>query len=91
MRFKSFEIREYIGINAKGAKYEVVKWSETSEGKPFCWVVAFIRWNDKEPCWQFDVVGTRFIDDYENGLCEFIKKYLELADVIRENSEETDD
>lgn len=83
VRFKNFEIRECIGWNAKHAKYELVKWSNeklTSTGKRYCWVVAFIRWNEKEPCWQFDCVGMRFIDDYEEGLCEFVQRFMRFID-----------
>ena len=43
-------------------------------------MVAWIDWNDHEPCWEFSSVGTRFIDDYEDGLCEYIKKVLELLE-----------
>ena len=88
MKFKSFEIRKCVGINAKRNKYEVVKWSdEPLNGKPYCWVVAFIRWDEKEPCWEFDCVGTRFIDYYEDGLCEFIRKFIEVIDFVRKNEE----
>jgi hypothetical protein len=83
VRFKDFEIRECIGINAKSAKYELVKWSDKpleSTGRHYCWVDAFIRWNRKEPCWEFDCVGMRFIEDYEDGLCEFIQKFMEFID-----------
>lgn len=91
MKFKNFEIRECVGINAENAKYEVVKWREKPfDGKPYCWVIAFICWNDREPCWQFDCVGMRFIDDYEDGLCEFIRKYMELVDIIRERGSDNE-
>lgn len=81
--FKNFEIRECIEINARHAKYKVVKWSEKpleSTGRRFCWVIAFIRWNEKEPCWELDCVGMRLIDDYEEGLCEFIKRFMKFID-----------
>ena len=73
IRYKDFEIRK-----RNNGKYEIVKWSkERYNGKRFCWVIAFLNWNDKEPCWVLDGVGTRFIDDYENGLCEFIREFLD--------------
>ena len=74
MRYKNFEIRE---IRSQHPKYEIVRWFDTAHNeKPWCYVVAFIRWNPKEPCWVFESVGTRFIDDYENGLCEFISMFM---------------
>ena len=83
VRFKNFEIRECIGVNAKRNRYEVVKWSDKtleSTGRLYCWVVAFIRWNEKEPCWEFECVGMRFIDDYEEGLCAFIQRFMKFID-----------
>lgn len=83
VRFKNFEIRECIGRNKKHAKYELVKWSDKpmeSTGKHYCWVDAFIRWNEKESCWEFDCVGMRFIEDYEEGLCEFIRRFMRFID-----------
>lgn len=89
MRFKDFEIRP-----TKGTKYhdfEVVKWywSEIFQ-KECCYVLAWITWNAKEPCWEFKSVGMRFINDYEEGLCEYIKKFMELVDVTRQNLEDVD-
>ena len=48
----------------------------------------FIDDNDKEPCWEFKSVGTRFFEDYQDGLCEFILKWLELTDLTRKFTEE---
>ena len=83
MVFKGFEIRKYQG---NPEKYEVIKWS--SAAKEWCYVVAFIDWNKKEPCWEFRSVGMRFIEDYKEGLCEFIQKFMELVDAIRKEEGE---
>ena len=99
MKFKGFEIRSYVGLDGRTTegRYEVVKWYTTKspievtdactgEKKmrdTFCYVVAWITWNPKEPEWEFESVGMRFIDDYEDGLCEFIKQFVKLLDVIR--------
>ena len=96
MRFKDFEIRACKGVNARYHKFELVKWYKTNapvevinvetEEKvfksDFCYVVAFLNYNDREPCWKFESVGTRFIDDYVEGLCDYIKQFLKLIDVI---------
>ena len=99
MRFKNFEVLPYIGMNGKvePTRFQIVKWLKRDEpievtdlitgekkmSDTFSYVVAFIEWNNKEPCWEFTSVGTRFLEDYENGLCEYILKYLELLDAIR--------
>ena len=44
----------------------------------FCFSVAQIEWNEKEPCWEFSSVGTRFLEYYEEGLCEFNREWIEL-------------
>lgn len=85
MKFKNFEIRKLDNR----PWFEVVKWQdEHYSGKPWCYVVAFIKWDPKEPCWEFESVGMRFIDDYEEGLCEFIKKFMECVNVIKEYEDE---
>lgn len=84
MRFKDFEIRECTNTNDKYNNFELLKWYKNGE-KEFCYVVAFITWNPKEPCWEFQSVGMRFIDDYEDGLCEYVKKFMELVGVTYKN------
>ena len=98
MRFKDFEIRptQFIDGHTDPKKWDVVKWcdhdpilvhelttGETKYSTRSCYSVADIWWNDKEPCWEFQSVGTRFLEDYTEGLCEFILKWLELADLTR--------
>lgn len=103
MLFKDFEIRPYHDIKGEvdPKRFEVVKWVETEprevvDGRTgqkkistrFCFVVAWIWWNNKEPCWEFESVGTRFLEYYEEGLCEFIRKWLELTNLTRRFTEE---
>ena len=98
MKFKDFEIRptSYLDGHIDPKHWDVVKWYDhapwetidwvTSEKKistSSCYSVAHIWWNEKEPCWEFKSVGTRFLKDYVEGLCEFINKWLELADLTR--------
>lgn len=87
MRFKDFEIRPYCDTNTKSHTFELVKYYQY-QGREVCYVVAWIDWNKREPCWEFRSVGTRFIDDYEDGLCEYIKKFLELVDVVNRCKED---
>ena len=86
-RFKDFELRPCGEINGKHHTLELVKWCK-SNGEERCYVVAWIDWNDREPCWEFRSVGTRFIDDYEDGLCEYIKRSLKLLELINECDKE---
>lgn len=98
MKFKNFEIRPicFLDGHTDPKKWDVVKWydhdpirvldSATNTYKMStrsCYSVATIWWNEKEPCWEFESVGTRFLRDYEEGLCEFINKWLELVDLTR--------
>lgn len=86
-RFKDFEIVPCGEINSKHHDFELVKWYQYG-GKECCYVVAWIDWNDHEPCWEFCSVGTRFINDYVDGLCEYIKKVLSVLDVIKGHDKE---
>ena len=98
MRFKDFEIRPtcFLDGHTDPKKWDVVKWCKsepfesvdlrTGEKRmcdTYCYSVAQLEWNEKEPCWEFSSVGTRFLEDYEEGLCEFVLKWAELADLTR--------
>ena len=91
--FQNFEIRPtaFLDGHIDQNKFDVVKWydhepleainlktgkRETSTRS--CYSIAHIYWDEKEPCWEFSSVGTRFLEDYEEGLCEFIREWLEL-------------
>lgn len=87
-RFKGFEIVTCGEINSKSHTLELVRWYE-SKGKEYCYVVAWLDWNDREPCWELHSVGTRFLDDYEEGLCQYIRAVLKVLDLTKEyNTEE---
>ena len=103
MKFKDFEIRPttYLDGHIDPKHWDVVKWYDhdpfesidfvTLEKKTStrsCFSVAHIWWNEKEPCWEFESVGTRFLIEYVEGLCEFISKWLELADLTRSFEDE---
>ena len=104
MKFKDFEIRPtcFLDGHTDPKRFDVVKWYKTDKpikvtdgrtGKEkmqdiFCYSVAQIWWNEKEPCWEFKSIGTRFLEDYQEGLCEFILKWLELTDLTRKFTEE---
>lgn len=104
MTFKDFEIRPtcFLDGHTDPKKWDVVKWVKREEplevydlelGKKkmsdrFCFSVAQLEWNEKEPCWEFSSVGTRFLEHYEEGLCEFVLKWTELACLALRFSEE---
>ena len=98
MKFKDFEIRpiRFIDGHTYPEIWEVVKWCrceprevidvETGKKKisdTYCFVIAFLEWNEKESCWEMSSVGTRFLEYYQEGLSEFILKWLELIDLTR--------
>ena len=103
MKFKDFEIRpmRFIDGYTEPKIWEVVKWGlcelievidiETGKKKisyTYCFSIALLEWNEKELCWGMRSVGTRFLEYYEEGLNEFILKWLELIDLTRKFMEE---
>ena len=93
IRYKDFEIRPtvYLDGHKEPNKYDVVKWEKHKPREVYdltlgrkrmsdrgCFSIAHIYWNEKEPCWEFESVGTRFLEYYEDGLCEFVREWLEL-------------
>lgn len=84
MRFKQFEIRkpallgnpptdDYYKYN-----FDVVKWAEDNS---YCWSIGFLKWNRKEPCFEFESVGLRYLEDRENGFEEWLLKWCELKEL----------
>ena len=105
MKFKDFEIRPtaFLDGHTDPKKWDVVKWEKHDPIRVFnlgtgeyemstkcCFSVAQLEWNDKEPCWEMRSVGTRFLEYYQEGLCEFILKWMELTDLTRRFTEETE-
>ena len=87
-RFKDFEIVPCGEINSKHHDFELVKYYQYND-KEWCYVVAWIDWNDREPCWEFSTFGTRFLEDYVDGLSEYILKVLDMLEFTsRMNKEE---
>lgn len=77
MRYKSFEIRPTLGGSHS---FELVKWTVVFGGTEGCFVIAFIDWDPSEKGWSIECVGTRVFESYEDGLSEYVLKYLDLLD-----------
>lgn len=77
MKFKSFEIREMQEYK----QYEVVKWTKDLDDNLYCYTIAVIDYDFKNKTWKFSSVNTRYLENREDGLEEFILKYLALIDV----------
>jgi hypothetical protein len=91
MRFKQFEIRKptFIG-NPPSADYykynfDIVKWADDNS---YCWVIGMLKWNKKEHCFEFESVGTRYLQDREDGLEEWLLKWCELKELEYDYEEE---
>ena len=95
MRFKQFEIRKptFIGDPPTPEYYKynfaVVVWAEDNS---HCWSIARLRWNKKEPCFEFESVGTRYLTYRQDGLEEWLLKWCELKEIeyIHEDEDETE-
>lgn len=104
MKFKDFEIRPTTTLDGSTPRnrYELVKWKkypspievvdlvtgETKEQQHGCFVIAFLEYNEKEPCWEFRSVGLRYLEYREDGLEDYIQAYLRLLDVCRGENDE---
>lgn len=105
MRFKDFEIRPSHNLDGKSDpdRYEIVKWYKTEKPMEttnpqtgektmrdtFCYVLAFLEWDSHEPCWELRSVGMRYVDDYENGLSEFVSACVKMLNVCKRYEDET--
>lgn len=100
MQFKDFEIRPVKSIDGvtDPKRFELVKLydhelqgvTNLRTGKVenrarSCFVVAWLEWNAKEPCFELASVGLRLVENWVDGLDEFIIKWCEMAAVCMED------
>lgn len=102
MKFKDFEIRPVKSIDGvtDPNRFELVKWYEhepqgvtnlrpgkVGTSTRSCFVVAWLEWNAKEPCFELTSVGLRLVENWADGLDQFIIKWCEMAAVCMEEGE----
>lgn len=91
MRFKQFGISKptFLGNPPTEDYYkynfDVVKWADDNS---YCWVIGCLKWNKREPCFEFESVGLRYLQDRENGLEEWLLKWCELKQLEYKYEEE---
>lgn len=85
MQFKDFEIRPVKSLDGviDSNRFELVKWYKHGA----CFVVAWLKWNTKEPCFELISVGLRLVENWSDGLDQFIIKWCEMAAVCMEEDE----
>ena len=97
MKFKDFEIRPVKSLDGviDPKRFELVKWYDhepyihgESTSTRSCFVVAWLEWNDKEPCFELKSVGLRLVENWVDGLDQFIIKWCEMAEVCMEENNE---
>ena len=96
MKFKDFEIRPVKSLDGviDPKRFELVKWYEhepyvhgENTSTRSCFVVAWLEWNDKEPCFELVSVGLRLVKNWADGLDKFIVKWCEMAEVCMGDGE----
>lgn len=103
MQFKDFEIRPVKSLDGviDPKRFELVKWydhepmlvtnmrtGKVENSTHSCFVVAWLEWNDKEPCFELVSVGLRLVENWVDGLDKFIVKWCEMAEVCMEEDNE---
>lgn len=86
MKFKDFEIRRPTRLDVAPENYykynfDLVKWDKGQEGKDYCYSIAFLRWNLKEMTFDFESVGTRYLEYREDGLEQWLLQWCKLKEV----------
>lgn len=46
----------------------------------YCFSIGRLWWNDKEPCFEFESIGLRYLENREDGLEEWLLKWCELKE-----------
>ena len=84
MRFKQFEIRQCTFIGNPPTpdyhrwNFDIVKWADDNS---YCWSIGSLKWDKKEPGFNFESIGLRYLRDREDGLEEWLLKWCELKEV----------
>lgn len=95
MQFKDFEIRPVKSIDGviDPNRFELVKWYDhepyvhgESTSTRSCFVVAWLEWDAKEPHFDVVSVGLRLVENWEDGLDQFVVKWCEMAEVCMEEN-----
>ena len=84
----------WLEWNDKEPCFELVKWYDhkpyihgESTSTRSCFVVAWLERNDKELCFELKSVGLRLVENWVDGLDQFIIKWCEMAEVCMEDNE----
>ena len=95
MRFKNFEIRKCTFLGDPPTpdyhkwNFDLVKWAKHEESdREYCFSVGRLTWDRKEPGFEFRSVGTRYLEEREDGLEEWLLKWCELKAVEYRYEEE---
>ena len=96
MKFKDFEIEPVMSLDGviHPKRFELAKWYDhepyihgESASTRSCFVVARLEGNDKEPCFELTSVGLRLVENWVDGLDQFIIKWCEMAELCMEDNE----
>lgn len=62
--------------------YEItdLKTGEKKTSTKSCFSIARLRWNDREPCFEFESIGLRYLENREDGLEEWLLKWCKLKE-----------
>jgi hypothetical protein len=93
LTFKDYFISKPVNLSKKEPepnKYTVCK---MNKGDKTHFVIADFWWNDREPCWEFKSVGTRYLEYYSEGLNDWLLKCMNAleCDIYAEQNKEEHD
>lgn len=103
MKFKDFEIRPVKSLDGmvNPNRFELVKWydhepqrvtnlrtGKVENSTRSCFVVAWLEYDNKDGFCDFKSVGLRLVENWVDGLDQFIIKWCEMAKVCMDVEDE---
>lgn len=74
-KYGKFALRKAIYLDGRDTfPYEIAVVKKVSRAS---YVIAYLKWNSKEPCWEFSSVGTRYLVDGTEELNEWLLSFCE--------------
>lgn len=66
-------------------EFDIVKWNKDNSVKS-CYSVGYLKWNPREPCFEFQSIGLRWIEAKPSEkVCDMILLFCKMMEIVLDN------
>ena len=71
--------------NSYPTEFDIVKWNNDNSVKS-CYSVGYLKWNPREPCFEFQSIGLRWIEAKPSEkVCDMILFFCKMMEIVLDN------